>query len=298
MTRRRRSTSRGLDDVTTTDRGAQGDRSRAPRLNSAVRSRRSTSSSAAPTSRRTSPPPTTRRTRRPAATTTRRRCRPAPSTPSRRALGEAVHLLEHGAVIGWTNDLSASRPEGDRGRVQRDLQGRLLPARRRREPRPRGAVRAQRMGRAADLRAGRRRGDSPVRRGVVRLAEDGRGRPRLRGRRARRCPTAERRVSAGRGTRAPGSRRARAAGRPRARRSRPSRAAPPRPWRGVIMSGSRSSGPVPGVKQPRPARSSVPPSSSSPPKTTRRPARPTGGVTAAGRVQSAAAMTSGCASGS
>ena len=175
-----------LDSAPTTDGDAlcRATPRPAPRPPRAARSRTSTSNSAARIWTRTSPPPTTRRTRRPAATTTRTRLQAGTYYEDPPRLGEAVHLLEHGAVIGWTNDLSKADLKAIEDEFNSDLPGRLLPARRGREPGPRRPLRAQRLGRAADVRQGRHVGDPAVRRGVVRLAEDRRGRARLSGRRA------------------------------------------------------------------------------------------------------------------
>ena len=221
------------------------------------------------TRRASSPPPTTRPTRRPAATTTRRRSQAGTFYTEPPRLGEAVHLLEHGAVIGWTNGLSDADLEAveeEFNEIFKDGYYQLAVVENPDLEVPFalsawGALQKCDEVDTAAIRA--------VRRGVVRVAEDGRGRARLPGRRAHAAELLSRcRSAAGRGTRARASRRARAAGRPRARRCGPPRAAPPRPWRGVTMSGSVVQRRRRAGRRPRPARSSSRRPSSSPPKTT------------------------------
>ena len=123
-------------------------------------------------------------------------------------LGQSVHLLEHGAVIGWTNGLSERDDAGGRGRVQQIARTATTSSRRSRtrtcDVRSRSAPGARcRSARTVDTSA-----DPAVRRAVVRVAEDRRERARLPGRRAGVAELLSQ-LSAGPGTRAPASRRGR-----------------------------------------------------------------------------------------
>lgn len=101
-------------------------------------------------------------------------------------LGEAVHLLEHGAVIGWTNGLSSA----DQKQVLKAFndafqdgyyQVAVVENPDLEVPFALSAWGALQTCDAVDTSV------MAVHRGVVRLTEDGRGRARLRGRRAHRA---------------------------------------------------------------------------------------------------------------
>ena len=106
-------------------------------------------------------------------------------------LGETVHLLEHGAVIGWTNGLSPEdrkAVEEEFNEVFQDGYYQLAVVE---NPDLEVPFALSAWGALPDLRPRRHGRDQAVRRGVVRVAEDRRGGLRLPGPGALSCPTAE-----------------------------------------------------------------------------------------------------------